>query len=223
MALIYVVEDDSDIREIEMFALKNSGHETEGYASAEDFGAGLEQRLPDLVLLDIMLPDRDGLEVLKSIREDAGSRSIPVILVTARSTELDKVKGLDVGADDYIAKPFGIMELISRVNALLRRTIRYSEKVMTAGGILLDPERHLVKYNDTVCDLTYKEFQLLQLLMEHAGTVVNRADIMSRIWGFDYIVESRTLDMHIKTLRHKLGEEAARHIRTVRNVGYVIE
>lgn len=222
MACIYVVEDDADIREIELFALKNSGHETEGFGSGKEFSEGLQKKLPDLVLLDIMLPDKDGLDILKELRTDAAYGNIPVILVTAKTTELDKVRGLDTGADDYISKPFGIMELISRVNALLRRTIRCSDKAIAVGEIMLDPERHMVKSGDDVCDLTYKEFQLLQLLMENSGTVVTRADIMSKIWGFDYVVESRTLDMHIKTLRHKLGEAGAR-IKTVRNVGYVIE
>lgn len=221
--LIYIVEDDINIQEIESFALKNSGYEIKSFSCARDFYEGLEEKLPDLVLLDIMLPDEDGLEILKKLRERQNTRKLPVIMVTAKTTEIDKVKGLDIGADDYITKPFGVMELISRVKALLRRANAEKEETMfKIGKIYMDDERHAVYVNDEPCELTYKEYQLLHLLMVNAGIVTARDVIMDRVWGTDFEGESRTLDMHIKTLRQKLGEEGSR-IKTVRNVGYRME
>lgn len=223
MALIYVVEDDVNIREIECFALKNSGYTIEDFECAKDFYLKVRERVPDLVLLDIMLPDEDGLEIVKKLRKKAETRRVPIILVTAKTSEMDKVKGLDIGADDYLTKPFGVMELISRTKALLRRSQNMSEeKFLTLGDIVLDDEKRMVCINERPCDLTYKEFELLKMLLQNAGIVIPREEIMVRVWGMDYEGESRTLDMHIKTLRQKLGESGSR-IKTVRNVGYRME
>ena len=223
MALIYVVEDDVNIREIECFALKNSGYTIEDFECAKDFYIKVRERVPDLVLLDIMLPDEDGLEIVKKLRKKAETRRLPIILVTAKTSEMDKVKGLDIGADDYLTKPFGVMVLISRTKALLRRSQNMSEeKFLTLGDIVLDDEKRMVYINEKPCDLTYKEFELLKMLLQNAGIVIPREEIMVRVWGMDYEGESRTLDMHIKTLRQKLGESGSR-IKTVRNVGYRME
>lgn len=223
MALIYVVEDDVNIREIESFALKNSGYTIEDFGCAKDFFARVRDKVPDLILLDIMLPDEDGLEIVKKLRKKAETRRVPIIMVTAKTSEMDKVKGLDIGADDYLTKPFGVMELISRTKALLRRSLHMSdEKLLSIGDIFLDDEKRMVYIKDVPCDLTYKEFELLKMLMQNAGIVIPREEIMVRIWGMDYEGESRTLDMHIKTLRQKLGEAGSR-IKTVRNVGYRLE
>ncbi len=221
MALIYAVEDDKNILEIEMFALKNSGYQVDGFECAGDFYKKLEERLPDLILLDVMLPDEDGLEIVKKLRKRPDTKKLPVIMVTAKSTEIDKVKGLDMGADDYLTKPFGVMELIARVKAMLRRTME-EEKFLSLGDIFLDDEKHTVYVKDVPCALTFKEYELLKLLLHNAGIVVTREIILERVWGIDFEGESRTLDMHIRTLRQKLGEAGAM-IRTVRNVGYMIE
>ena len=221
MALIYAVEDDKNILEIEMFALKNSGYQVEGFECAHDSYKKLEEKQPDLVLLDIMLPDEDGLEIVAKLRRRPETKKLPVIMVTAKSTEIDKVKGLDVGADDYLTKPFGVMELIARVKAVLRRTME-EDKFLTLGDIFLDDEKHMVYVKDAPCSLTFKEYELLKLLLHNAGIVVTREIILERVWGIDFEGESRTLDMHIRTLRQKLGE-AGSMIRTVRNVGYMIE
>ena len=223
MALIYVVEDDVNIQEIEMFALKNSGYRVEGFGNAKDFFPKLAEKTPDLILLDVMLPDLDGLSILKKVRTVPDTKKIPVIFVSAKTSEIDKVKGLDMGADDYLAKPFGVMELISRVKALLRRSNAASEeKTLALGEIQIDNEKHCVYVGNRLCELTYKEFELLKMMMQNVGIVLTRDRIMDRVWGTDYEGESRTLDMHIKTLRKKLGEEGIR-IKTVRNVGYVLE
>lgn len=223
MGLIYVVEDDRNISEIESFALKNSGYDVCVYESAEEFYRAVRERTPSLVLLDIMLPDESGLDITEKIRKNPLTKSVPIILVTAKTTELDKVKGLDIGADDYITKPFGVMELISRVRALLRRSGEHTEeKCLRTGTICLDSERHAVYVEDRLCELTYKEYELLRLLMQRAGIVTTREEILNHVWGIDFQGESRTLDMHIKTLRQKLGE-AGGLIRTVRNVGYYLE
>ena len=223
MALIYIVEDDVNIREIESFALKNSGYTIEDFACAKDFFARIRDKVPDLVLLDIMLPDEDGLEIVKKLRKKAETRMVPIIMVTAKTSEMDKVKGLDIGADDYLTKPFGVMELISRTTALLRRSLHMSEeKLLSIGDIFLDDEKRMVYVHDVPCELTYKEFELLKMLMQNAGIVIPREEIMVHIWGMYYEGESRPLDMHIKTLRQKLGESGSR-IKTVRNVGYRLE
>ena len=222
MPLIYVVEDDENIREIQRYALKNSGFDVREFASGKELRAGLEQEIPALILLDIMLPDQDGLDILTGLRRHRDTAKIPIIMVTARSAELDKVKGLDLGADDYMTKPFGIMELISRVKALLRRTEKLPEPtLLTSGCISVDTEKRSVLAAGKPCELTFKEFELLALLMRNAGIVLSRDKIMDQVWGFDYEGESRTVDMHIKTLRQKLGE-AGSAIKTVRNVGYVL-
>lgn len=222
MALIYIVEDDENIREIEMFALKNAGYEVQGFACAAEFHARLKEKLPSLVLLDIMLPDEDGLSVVKKLRHKADTRKLPIIMATAKTTELDKVKGLDIGADDYITKPFGVMELISRVKALLRRSQGMEEERMISfGPLFMDDEKRAVYVEEVPCELTYKEYELLKLLMMNAGIVASRDTILDRVWGTDFEGESRTLDMHIKTLRQKLGNAGAM-IKTVRNVGYML-
>lgn len=222
-AVIYVVEDDKNIREIEAFSLKNVGYVIEGFECAKNFYKRLDEKKPDLIILDVMLPDEDGLAIVKKLREKQSTSKIPIILVTAKTSELDKVKGLDIGADDYLTKPFGVMELISRVKALLRRSNNLSEeKVMVLGEIVLDVDKRIVYVNGEACELTFKEFELLRKLMLNKGIVLQRETIMSDIWGIDYEGESRTLDMHIKTLRHKL-KDAGNHIKTVRNVGYRME
>ena len=222
MALIYIVEDDENIREIEMFALKNAGYEVQGFDCASAFYAKLKEKVPAMVLLDIMLPDEDGLSIVKKLRFTAETRKLPIIMATAKTTELDKVKGLDIGADDYITKPFGVMELISRVKALMRR-IRgmEEERMIKLGPIFMDDEKRAVYVDDCPCELTYKEYELLKLLLLNAGIVASRDMILDRVWGTDFEGESRTLDMHIKTLRQKLGS-AGTMIKTVRNVGYML-
>lgn len=223
MSLIYIVEDDVNIREIETFSLKNSGYSVVDFECAKDFYHRLQEKKPELILLDIMLPDEDGLDILKKLRKNPETRKIPIIMVTAKTTEIDKVKGLDSGADDYLTKPFGVMELISRVKALLRRSTGMDEsKVFTLGEISVDNEKHKVHVEGKDCELTYKEFELLKLLIQNNGIVLSRDVIMERVWGVDFEGESRTLDMHIKTLRQKLGE-SGRRIKTVRNVGYRME
>lgn len=223
MALIYIVEDDKNISEIESFALKNSGFSVEEFYDAGAFYEKLNKELPDLILLDVMLPDEDGLSVVTKLRKRPDTEKLPVIMVTAKTTELDKVKGLDFGADDYLTKPFGVMELISRVKALLRRSGGMKqEKILWAGEIRLDRERRSVFVNEESCELTYKEFELLKLLLTNAGIVMSRDLILDRVWGTDFEGGSRTLDMHIKTLRQKLKDSGQR-IKTVRNVGYMLE
>lgn len=222
MATIYIVEDDENIREIEMFALKNAGYEVQGFDCAAAFYARLKEKQPSLVLLDIMLPDEDGLSVVKKLRYTAETRKMPIILATAKTTELDKVKGLDIGADDYITKPFGVMELISRVKALMRRSHGMEEeRMIRLGNLFMDDEKRSVCVEDVPVELTYKEYELLKLLLMNAGIVASRDMILDRVWGTDFEGESRTLDMHIKTLRQKLGN-AGSMIKTVRNVGYML-
>lgn len=223
MALIYVVEDDQNIREIERFALQNSGYHVEEFGNAKEFYKRIADKLPQLILLDIMLPDEDGLAIIKKLRSMSVTKRVPVIMVTAKTTELDKVKGLDLGADDYITKPFGVMELISRVKAVLRRTGEsVEEQNLTLGEVSIDCKKHMVTVGDEVCELTFKEYELLKLLMMNAGIVMTRDVIMERVWGIDFEGESRTLDMHIKTLRQKLKDAGSR-IKTIRNVGYIME
>lgn len=220
--MIYIVEDDRNIQEIELFALKNSGYQAVGFETAKDFYKGLSEKLPELILLDIMLPDEDGLSILKSLRTRADTQKIPVILVTAKSTEIDKVKGLDGGADDYIAKPFGVMEMIARVKALLRRSGGAEESLMTCGNVTLDSEKRMVYVDGEPVELTYKEFELLKLLMKNHGIVISRDVIMERVWDSSFEGESRTIDVHVRTLRQKLGDGGAL-IKTIRNVGYMAE
>ncbi len=223
MTQIYIVEDDKNIAEIESFALKNVGYEVKEFLNAGDFYKEVEKRVPDLFLLDIMLPDEDGLSIIKKLKADPKTCYQPIILVTAKTSEIDKVKGLDIGADDYMTKPFGVMELISRVKALLRRTkpIGTMPMVLSFETICMEEEKHAVTVDGKICELTYKEYELLKLLLINAGIVTSRDIILEKIWGTDYEGESRTLDMHIKTLRKKLGD-AGSYIKTVRNVGYIL-
>ena len=223
MAIIYIVEDDRNIREIETIALKSSGYTVEAFELAKPFYRRLDERTPGLVLLDVMLPDEDGLDILKKLRSRGDTKKLPILMVTAKSTELDKVRGLDMGADDYLSKPFGVMELVSRVKALLRRTMADSEeKFYRLGDIFMDGERRMAYVKDNPMELTFKEYELLKYLIANQGIVLTREQIMGQVWGTYFEGETRTVDMHIKTLRQKLQEEGAR-IRTVRNVGYVIE
>lgn len=223
MSLIYIVEDDVNIREIERYALKNSGFDVQEFECGKELYKAVEKKVPSLILLDIMLPNEDGLDILAELRRAKATAKIPIIMVTAKSTELDKVKGLDLGADDYMTKPFGIMELISRVKALLRRTEHISEaSVLTNGDIVVDTDKRSVIVAGESCELTYKEFELLKMLLLNQGIVLSRDKIMDQVWGFEYEGESRTVDMHIKTLRQKLGS-CGSVIKTVRNVGYMID
>ena len=223
MPLVYIVEDDRNIREIQHYALKNSGFDVQGFECGKELYQALEKKIPNLILLDIMLPEEDGLEILARLRNQSATARIPIIMVTAKSTELDKVKGLDSGADDYMTKPFGIMELISRVKALLRRIQSLEEaSLLTSGCIEVDTEKRTVTVDKEPCVLTFKEFELLRMLLFNQGIVLSREKIMEQIWGFDYEGESRTVDMHIKTLRQKLGKGGSA-IKTVRNVGYVLK
>ena len=220
MALIYIVEDDKNISEIESFSLKNAGHQTVEFPDGRSFYKELAEKKPDLILLDIMLPDEDGLSILRKIREKRETKRIPVIMVTAKTTEIDKVKGLDNGADDYMTKPFGVMELVSRVKALLRRTGEQdAEKVIKIGDLVIDDEKRKVFVSDSAVELTYKEYELLHYLAQNQEIVLPRDSIVEHIWHANCEIESRTLDVHIKTLRHKLGD-AGKYIKTVRNVGY---
>ena len=222
MGLIYIVEDDESIREIEEYALKNVGHKVFGFPNATSFYKQMKDVIPDLVLVDIMLPDENGNEIVKKLRNNPETKKLPIIMVTAKTTDIDLAKGLDSGADDYIKKPFSVMELISRVKALLRRTMPEEIKTVELDELCLDNEKHKVILDGERVDLTYKEYELLQYLLINKGIVLERDRIMDRVWGTMYEGESRTLDMHIKTLRHKLGDFGKR-IKTVRNVGYVIE
>ncbi|MCD7708726.1 MAG: response regulator transcription factor [Clostridiales bacterium] len=222
MALIYIVEDDESIREIEEIALKNSNYDVCAFGRAGDFYKKVGDIMPDLVLLDVMLPDESGYDIVKKLRRDPATKHLPVIMVTAKAEEMDMIKGLDDGADDYIKKPFSVMELITRVKALLRRTETEETRFLQLGNIQLDHERHAVFVGDAPVELTFKEYELLRLLLSNQNAVLSREVIMRHVWGTEFEGESRTVDMHIKTLRQKLGEAGSR-IRTVRNVGYVIE
>lgn len=220
--MIYCVEDDKSIRELIIYALKSGDFEAAGFSESRSFYNALEDGLPSLVLLDIMLPGEDGMDILRHLKASAKTRNIPVIMLTARSTEYDKVMGLDSGADDYIAKPFGIMELLSRVRAVLRRTgqtVNSSE--LTAGELSMNVERHCVISGGKEVSLTLKEYELLKYLLENSGIVLTRDRLLEMVWGYNYEGETRTVDVHIRTLRQKLGE-AGSVIETVRGVGYRI-
>lgn len=217
--LLYCVEDDASIRELVLYTLRGAGYEAEGFACAQDFYAALETRLPQLVLLDIMLPGEDGLSILTKLRGQSATRTLPVMMTTAKGAEYDKVIGLDNGADDYLAKPFGMMELIARVKALLRRT-GTPDTLLRAGEISLDPARHIVMVDDAEVTLTRKEYDLLHLLMQSPGRVFTRDTVLSEVWGYAFDGETRTVDVHLRTLRQKLGETAGARLETVRGVGY---
>lgn len=222
--LIYILEDDEQILEMMTYALQSSDYEVAGFQSAFALYQQLSQRLPSLILLDLMLPDEDGLTVLKKLRSDPVYQDLRIIIVSAKSSELDKVRGLDLGADDYLTKPFGIMELISRVKAQLRRVPGSSSlsPLLSCGSLSLNPATREVFCGQESITLTYKEFELLELLMQHPGQVLSRNIIMDRVWGYDFEGTSRTLDMHIRTLRQKLGEQG-KMVQTIRNVGYKLE
>ena len=222
MATIYILEDDLNIQEIEAYALKNSGYQTEGFDNARDFFKKVSERVPSLLLLDIMLPGEDGLEILKKLKNSSKTKDIPVIMVTAKGSEYDKVVGLDAGADDYVTKPFGMMELISRIKAVLRRSGKQQDKTkLSVGGICLDTKKHEVKVDGESVVLTLKEFELLEKLMRNQGIVLTRDQLLTEIWGYDFDGETRTVDVHIRTLRQKLGEQGSL-VKTVRGVGYRI-
>jgi len=218
MRKVFIVEDDTDIREIVLYALRFAGFEAQGFEKGTELWPALEKNMPDLLLLDIMLPGEDGLSILKKLRSNSSTAALPVIMLTAKGSEFDKVKGLDLGADDYIAKPFGVMELISRVNALLRRSGHQTD-TLAYQNIALDSARRSVAVDGESVGLTYKEYELLHFLLLNAGIVMSRDKILGAVWGWDFEGESRTLDMHVRTLRQKLGP-AGEHIKTVRNVGY---
>ena len=222
MALIYVVEDDENIREIETIALKNSNYLVKSFGRASEFYRALDDILPDLVLLDVMLPDENGCDIVKRLRSQSATRRLPVIMVTAKTSEMDMVKGLDDGADDYIKKPFSVMELLSRVKALLRRSTEETAQQLQVGGIQLDNARRVVLAEGKSVELTYKEYELLRYLMINAEMVLSREAIMRFVWGTEFEGETRTVDMHIKTLRQKLGP-CGHQIGPVRNVGYVLQ
>lgn len=220
--MIYLLEDDTSIQNFVLYTLKNTGFDAEGFERPSDFWKRMEEEIPDLVLLDIMLPEEDGMEILKKLRKSKKTKKLPIIMLTAKGTEYDKVLGLDSGADDYVAKPFSMMELMSRIKALLRRSEAVEERPDTynVGPLYVSISKHVVKVNEQeVNTLTYKEFELLSLLLQNQETVFSRDQILQSIWGYDFDGESRTVDVHIRTLRQKLGE-AGSLIETVRGFGY---
>lgn len=219
--LIYIVEDDTSIKELESYALINSDFSVSAFDRAKGLYSALEDNIPALIILDIMLPDEDGLSILKKLRSTPLYKNIPVIMVTAKSNEIDAVKGLDAGADDYITKPFGVMELVSRVKAVLRRTQYAPTDNIAYKGLLIDEAKHTVYLDDSVIELTYKEFEILKLLIINKGIVLTRDKLMESIWGYDFEQGNRTVDVHIQSLRKKLGP-AGEWIKTIRNVGYKV-
>ena len=221
--MIWCVEDDSSIRDIEVYALQRTGLEARGYETGDDFWQALQTDIPELVLMDVMLPGIDGVELLTRMKKDSRFRDIPVIMATARGTEFDKIQSLDLGADDYLVKPFGMMEMVSRVKAVLRRCRRgQSAAALKLEGLVLNPEEHTVTLDGERIMLTYKEFELLKLFLSHPGTAFTREQLLQEVWDSDFLGETRTVDMHIRTLRQKLGDRA-HLIETVRNVGYRLE
>lgn len=220
--MIYCVEDESAIRDLMIYTLKASGFEARGFESSESLWPAVREKAPELVVLDVMLPGEDGLAILKKLRASPATAEIPVVMATAKGSEYDKVIGLDSGADDYLAKPFGMMEMVSRIKAVLRRAAPKQVRVLTCGGLSLDENKHTVTVNGRNVALTLKEFELLKLLMESPGTVFTREVLLSSVWGVDFAGETRTVDVHIGTLRTKLAE-AGELIRTVRGVGYKLE
>lgn len=220
--LIYIVEDDTAIKELESYALINSEFSVEGFERGKELFDALTIKIPALILLDIMLPDEDGIHILKKIRSTMAYRDIPIIMVTAKTTEIDAVKGLDMGADDYITKPFGVMELVSRVKAVLRRTQKAEhQQILIYKNIVIDEAQHKVFVDDEEIELTYKEYEVLKLLIINKGIVLTRDKIMESIWGYDFEQGNRTVDVHIQSLRKKV-KSAGVHIKTIRNVGYKV-
>ena len=221
--MIYCIEDDISIRELIIYTLKLSGFEAKGFETGDELFAEMEKEVPELIMLDIMLPGQDGLSILKQLKNDQRYHDIPVIMATAKGTEYDVVNGLDLGADDYLSKPFGMMEMVSRVKAVLRRgSNKDVNNIICIKDLVIDKKKRTVKINDEKIDLTLKEFELLQLLCENKGIVFDRQNLLEKIWGMDYLGESRTIDVHIGTLRNKLGEYG-KMIRTVHGVGYSLE
>lgn len=218
--MIYLLEDDDNIRSFVIYALNNSGFEAVGFSHPKELWNMLEKKLPELLLLDIMLPDEDGLQVLGKLRKRSDTNNLPVIMLTAKTTEYDKVVGLDSGADDYISKPFGTMELISRIRALLRRTQKQTaESEYVCGKLYVCPEKHIIRADGEDVTLTLKEYEMLLMLIKNIGRVFTRDELLSEIWGYNFDGESRTVDVHIKTLRTKLGE-CGKYIETIRGIGY---
>ena len=219
MALIYCVEDDTSIRDIEIYTLQSTGYEAVGFENGKDFFVQIHKRVPDLVILDIMLPDISGMEILAKLKKDPSTMNLPVILASAKGTEFDKITGLDTGADDYLAKPFGMMEMVSRVRAVLRRSTPKTQTLITAGSITINDATHEVRVNGEYVELTLKEYSVLKMLISHPHIVFTRDRLLNEIWGMDYDGETRTVDVHIRTLRTKL-KEAGSCIETIRGVGY---
>lgn len=223
--MIYLLEDDTSIQKFVIYALKNAGFEVAGFETPGAFWEAMKKELPELLLLDVMLPEEDGITILNKLRTKEATEKLPVIMLTAKGTEYDRIIGLDSGADDYVAKPFSVMELISRIKAVLRRTGNNAEsenEEYTAGPVYLCVTKHVVKVNNKEVKLTYKEFELLAMLMKHREKVFERDEILEKIWGYDFDGENRTVDVHIRTLRSKLGD-AGNIIETVRGVGYKIK
>ena len=219
--LIYLVEDDNSIRELVAYTLHSAGFRAEGFEKPSAFWHACKTQLPDLVLLDLMLPEEDGISILKKLRNDPETRKMPIILLTAKSSEYDKVMGLENGADDYVAKPFSMMELLARVKALLRRVEKDENTGLTIGDLFVDKTRHEVLVKGEQVTLTLKEFELLCLLVENKGKVLTRDQLLNSIWGYEFDGENRTVDVHIRTLRQKLGS-CGEYIETVRGVGYKV-
>ena len=219
--MIYILEDDASIEKLITYTLNKEGMEHQGFDMPSKFYKALEEKIPDLILLDIMLPEEDGLTVLKTLKKDIRYKDIPVIMLTARSSEFDKVTGLDSGADDYVAKPFGMMELISRIRAVLRRYQKSNDEGYEYKGLYISKDKHVVKYKDEEITLTRKEFDMLYLLMSREGMVFTRDELLNQVWGYEYDDSNRTVDVHIRTLRSKL-KDAGNYIETVRGVGYRI-
>jgi len=221
--MIWCVEDDSNIREIELYALKSTGFKARGFDNGKSLLEALKTELPDLIILDIMLPEIDGISLLKKLKSSPETKEIPIIMATAKGMEYDKIQGLDLGADDYLVKPFGVMEMISRVKAVLRRYVKNEPEVtLSIGGLSLSPNEHRVTIDGKEIELTYKEFELLKLFLENQGIAFTRDQLFRMVWESDFCVESRTIDIHIGKLRQKLGKYG-QLIKTVRNVGYRLE
>ncbi len=220
--MIFCVDDDDTIRDIEVYTLNQTGLEAKGLSDGKSLFDELKLEIPQLIVLDIMMPEMDGIEVLKALRGNSEYRDIPVIMATAKGTEMDKISGLNLGADDYLVKPFGVMEMVARVNAVLRRTDKKPEATVSVGDIMLSEAEHSVTVKGVPVELTYKEFSLLALLMKNKNIAYSRDKLMSEVWGTDYMTESRTIDVHIRTLRHKLGS-AGGQIKTVIGIGYRLE
>lgn len=220
--MIYCVEDERNIRELLVYTLETTGFRAKGFSDGRELQAALKEEMPELILLDIMLPGEDGYEILEKLKKTSSTRDIPVIMVTAKEAEFDKVRGLDAGADDYITKPFGMMEFVARIKAVLRRSARQGEgKELMCGALSVQIGRHEVRFDGNKVELTRKEFELLQYLLENKGLVMTRNQILLHVWGYDFDGETRTVDVHVRTLRQKLGE-AGNMIETIRGVGYRI-